>query len=204
MWWISLVFRLMRTRVYTLFAKILDYPDAEVSSGTRDLISETVGVAPDAARLLENFERELSRRSLGELQELYTSAFDMRPDSTTNLGCHLFGDDARRNIFLAQLKERMEARQIPMGCELPDHLCLVLRLLAAEDSEEEARALIEDCLDPALTRMLSCFDPAGGNPYADALRALLTVLRKEMEGVAAAPEAEDGLISAGARAGKDG
>ena len=80
----------------------------------------------------------LPGRSLGQLQEAYTNAFDLRPDCTPNLGYHLFGDDGRRGLFLAELKGRMEARGIPLGFELPDHISLLLRYL---DAAEEERAL---------------------------------------------------------------
>ncbi len=163
--------------IYCLFAGILDYPGPEISAQAHDLAARLAASSPGAAPTFEKFESGLQGMSLGELQELYTSTFDMRPDRTTNLGCHLFGEDVRRNLFMAQLKERMEAREIPIGHELPDHLSLVLRLLAEEKSEDEARTLIADCLVPAVTRILSTFEEGvGSNPYAQALQALLASL----------------------------
>jgi nitrate reductase molybdenum cofactor assembly chaperone len=172
-------------RIYCLFADVLDYPSEEFFAQIHDLSTRLAAWNSEAAQLFEKFASGLRSLSLGELQELYTGTFDMRPDRTTNLGCHLFGEDMRRNLFMAQLKERMEARQIPMGCELPDHLCLVLRLLAEEESEDEARTLIMDCLTPAVTRILSTFEEsAGTNPYAQALQALLAVLDRDKAVVA--------------------
>lgn len=169
-------------RIYQLFAKVLDYPTAKTPSETRDLISQIPAECPDAAELMEDFYDASAGMTAGKFQELYTSTFDMRPDCTTNLGHHLFGDDVRRNIFMARLKEHMEARRIAIGAELPDHLSLVLQLLATENSEDEAHALIADCLVPSITRMLSTFDPSGSdNPYAKALRALWLLLKKDTE-----------------------
>ncbi|MGH9431191.1 MAG: nitrate reductase molybdenum cofactor assembly chaperone [Terriglobia bacterium] len=169
-------------RVYQLFAKVLDYPTSETSSQVQALVSEIPAECPEAAELLARFYSACGGMTAGELQELYTSTFDMRPDCTTNLGHHLFGDDVRRNLFMAQLKERMEARRITIGIELPDHLSLVLRLLAAQDSADERQTLIADCLVPCITRMLQTFDPSGSdNPYAQALRALLLLLKKDAE-----------------------
>lgn len=168
--------------VYRLFAKALDYPTAETASEVRDLVSEISAQCSEAAELLRRFYVACDGMTAGELQELYTSTFDMRPDCTTNLGHHLFGDDVRRNLFMAQLKERMEARGIAIGAELPDHLSLVLQLLAAQDTTDETQTLIVDCLIPCITRMLSTFDPSGsGNPYANALEALLLLLKKGAE-----------------------
>lgn len=169
-------------RVYHLFAKVLDYPTAETFSQMRALISEISARRSEAADLLWKFHSTCDGMTAGELQELYTSTFDMRPDCTTNLGHHLFGDDVRRNLFMAQLKERMEARRITIGAELPDHLSLVLELVAAQDSTDETQTLIADCLVPCITRMLQTFDPSGSdNPYAQALRALLLLLKKDAE-----------------------
>jgi len=170
---------------YTLFARVLDYPGEEVYEQVRELIAQGSSSNSEAIEPLRKFESGLTGKSLGELQELYTGTFDMRPDRTTNLGCHLFGEDVRRNIFMAQLKDRMEARHIRTGTELPDHLSLVLQLLAAQDSTDDAETLITDCLIPCVTRMLASFDQNGSsNPYTHALQALLTVLREEVAAVA--------------------
>lgn len=163
--------------IYSLLAEVLDYPGPKFSAQVQDLISQLPVSNSETAQFVREFQSELRDTSLGELQELYTTTFDMRPDRTTNLGCHLFGEDVRRNLFMAHLKERMEAHEIPMGCELPDHMSLILRLLASEESEEEAQTLIADCLMPAVTRILSTFEEnAGPNLYVNALRALLAVL----------------------------
>ncbi len=182
---------LVASGIFGLFADVLDYPGPEISAQVHDLASRLATSNSEAVQVFEKFESGLNDMSLGEIQELYTSSFDMRPDRTTNLGCHLFGEDVRRNLFMAQLKERMEARRIPMGCELPDHLSLVLRLLTAEDFEDEARTLITDCLTPAITRILSTFEESP-NPYAHALQALLVVL--SAGGTASSEPAADGAI----------
>lgn len=168
--------------IYSLFADVLDYPGPEIFRQARDLALRIAASDPEAAQTFEEFESALKSMRLSELEEIYTSAFDLRPDRTTNLGCHIFGEDVRRNIFMAQLKQRLESRHIPLGSELPDHLSLILQLLAAEDSAEEARALIEDCLAPAVARILSTFQD-DSNPYAPALRTLRMVLNTASAGV---------------------
>lgn len=163
--------------IYSWFACVLDYPGAELFVQAQRIIMYLSAPNPEAAELVRKSTTEWQEMTMGQLQELYTGTFDMRPDRTTNLGCHLFGDDIRRNLFMAQLKERMEAKRVQMGSELPDHLGLILELLAREDSEEESQTLVTDCLRPALTRLLSTF---GGDvrthPYARILQALLASL----------------------------
>jgi|SRR5579863_3233299 len=160
--------------VYALFAEILGYPECPIGKAVGDCMAELASEFPEAHAQLNDFENSVAGKSLGNLQEAYTNAFDLRPDCTPNLGYHLFGDDGRRGLFLAELKGRMEARGIPLGFELPDHLSLLLRYLEAV--EEERAPVVEDCLLPAVSRMVEVLEHSD-NPYEKALRALLSVLR---------------------------
>ncbi len=165
--------------VYALFADILDYPGPATTAQVLHCISELAADHSEASEFMTKSQAEWAPMTLGELQELYTSTFELRPDCTPNLGYHLFGNDARRNMFMAQLKKRMETHNVAMGSELPDHLSLILRLLERQDSEEERNALIEDCLVPAISRMLEVLNQDGKpNAYSNPLRALLIVLQK--------------------------
>jgi nitrate reductase delta subunit len=163
--------------IYTLFADVLDYPCAEVFVQAKRLAAR-VEQGTEVADLLRQFERALTGMTLGELQEVYTASFDMRPDCTPNLGCHLFGEDVRRNLFVAQLKERMQTHKVEMGVELPDHLSSVLRLLDSLADEDERLALIEDCLVPGVSRMLTALSQGGNScAYADVFQALVVSLK---------------------------
>ncbi len=75
----------------------------------------------------------------------------------------------------------MEARGIPLGFELPDHIALILRYL--DIAEEERPPVIEDCLLPAVSRMVEVLDHSG-NPYEHVLRALLSLLRQQHDAFA--------------------
>jgi nitrate reductase molybdenum cofactor assembly chaperone NarJ/NarW len=170
----------MSVAIYALFADVLDYPSPALTEQVRHCLSELTALQPEAAEMMRQFQTEQAKMTLGELEELYTSTFELQPDCTPNLGFHLFGNDARRNMFMAQLKQRMEAHHVALGSELPDHLSLILRLLAREGSEEERSVLIEDCLVPAASRMVDGLGQhAQSNAYEYALRALLIILRKE-------------------------
>lgn len=163
---------------YSVFALILDYPVRSVSEAVGQCAAELGAEAPEAQVHLLEFQTALTGKSLGQIQEIYIAAFDLRPDCTPNLSYHLFGDDARRGVFLAELKGRMEARGMSLGVELPDHLSFILEYL--DLAEEERPVLIEDCLLPALTRMIEVLDNSG-NPYRHALCALLGFLRCQCE-----------------------
>jgi nitrate reductase molybdenum cofactor assembly chaperone NarJ/NarW len=166
--------------IYGMFADILDYPGREIGSQVRACVSALATEYPAAAESVARFEAEQAGMSLGELQEIYTSTFDLGAEGTPNLGYHLFGNDTRRNIFMAQLKQRMDAHHIVLGKELPDHLSLVLRLLEEERCEDERLVLVEDCLVPAISRLVGALGQhTRPNPYGNLLQALVMLLQKQ-------------------------
>lgn len=158
--------------IYSAFADILDYP----AGGLENRLSEIALECEEARAPIEAFQDATRGRPVHELQEIYINAFDLRPDCTPNLGYHLFGDDGRRGLFLAELKGRMEASGIRLGSELPDHLSLLLRYIG--QAEEERAPLIGDCMLPALGRVAEILG-ATENPYRHAVRALLNFLERE-------------------------
>jgi nitrate reductase molybdenum cofactor assembly chaperone NarJ/NarW len=174
--------------VYSFFAEILDYPERSTAKSVGDCIAQLAGDAPEACMLLEDFQAAIAEKDLGQLQELYTNAFDLRPDCTPNLGYHMFGDDGRRGVFLAELKGRMEARGIPLGVELADHISLILRYM--EIAEEERAPLVEDCLLPSTSRMVEVLG-SSDNPYQYALCALLSLLQRQHDAFVLSTEAVD-------------
>ena len=174
--------------IYSAFAVILDYPKAPITGLLGDCAAELALESPDALVDLLDFQAAIAQKTPSQLQEVYTAAFDLRPDCTPNLGYHLFGDDARRGVFLAELKGRMEARGMALGVELPDHIAFILNYL--DLAEEERPAMIEDCLLPAVTRMIEVLKNSK-NPYENALRSLLRLLQQHHETLAASAEVVD-------------
>lgn len=168
--------------IYSRLAKIFDYPVYPIAQEIEDCAAVLALEAPEANIYLLQFQNALMDKTLGEIQEIYTTAFDLRPDCTPNLSYHLFGDDGRRGLFLAELKGRMEAAGIGLGSELPDHLSLVL--LYMESAESDCPTLIEDCMIPALSRMVETLAPTG-NPYQHGLRALLVLFQHQHDAFSA-------------------
>ena len=166
--------------IYSLFAGILDYPAQPIERVVNDCSTELAQDCPEVHQHLTAFLDGIAGKNLGQLQEIYTNAFDLRPDCTPNLGYHLFGDDGRRGLFLAELKGRMESSGIDPGCELPDHISLLL--LYMEQNEQEHCVVIEDCMLPAVSRMADVLG-SSENPYKHVLRALLSLLQHQREQV---------------------
>lgn len=163
-----------------LFAEILDYPGPSVAEATKQCVAIMEAECPEAAAKLRDFEVASTASDLACVQELYTKSFDLQPDCTLNASYHLFGDDWRRSMFLAELKGIYESNAFPTGNELPDHLCLILRFIALKGPDEQTDELAQECVVPAIRRMLSTLKP-GDNPYRHALEALLIWLRPSNE-----------------------
>ncbi len=164
--------------IYLIFGEILDYPGRSMQALIDECAAELALECLGAVEPLEMFRDITSGKPLGILEELYTNAFDLRPDCTPNLGYHMFGDDSRRGVFLAELKERMGQAGMAVGVELPDHLSLILRYMDAQEAERPV--LIEDCLIPALTKMGEVIEKSE-NPYRYVVRALLLWLCQKNE-----------------------
>lgn len=173
---------------YSLFAVILDYPGPSLGEVVGKCAAALGTEAPDAQAHLMEFARMVAASRVTELQEIYAAAFDLRTDCTPNLGYHLFGDDARRGVFLAELKARMEGCGLELGVEIPDHLCLILKYL--EIAPEDRLPIIEDCLLPTLPGMVEILQNSG-NPYEHALRALVGLLQHQREMTVADAELMD-------------
>ncbi|HJT71749.1 MAG TPA: molecular chaperone TorD family protein [Terriglobales bacterium] len=148
---------------------------------------------PHAAKQLKDFEQAITEMSLTRLQEIYTKHFDLHPDCTLNTSYHLFGDDWRRSMFLAELKGIYDANAFQQGNELPDHLCLILRFIALKGRIAEMDDLVHECVIPAVRHMIAV--TADDNPYRNALDALLIWL-SDLSGSSASSAGQEQAASA--------
>lgn len=133
-----------------------------------EYLDNAMKVCSSTAPALLEFGKQIPRMSLDELQELYTSTFDLRPVCPLDVGWHLFGDEYDRGLLLSYMRRQLKAHGIPEAGELPDHISRALLLLARMNpakAQEFAGAIIA----PALKRMLKCM-PAR-NAFTHLLRA---------------------------------
>jgi len=163
--------------VYEALAAILEYPSLKFDFGSwSELIDhETAGVANSFAK----FRAATAGLSLSELQELYTRTFDLSPVCTLDIGYHLFGENYKRGVFLANLRETEAPFNLGQEHQLPDFLPVVLRLVTKLDDEELRASLIAECLMPALEKMLKTLSEAD-NPYRHLLETVRTMLQSEL------------------------
>ena len=178
-----------------LFADILDYPEAEIVETVWACEEVVRDDTPEAAALLADFRAYAEQRPLGELQELYTAAFDLDTLSDLDATCypyvghHLFGESHKRSAFLVGLNERFRAHDFVVERELPDHLVVLLRFAAACPDETLVGELVHEALLPALERMTGGADeiegpPGGRRAYLRVLLALRLALEVEEQELA--------------------
>lgn len=168
-------------RVYALMADILRFPSAELLDRTReciDLVSRSE-VVSQARGSLRDFLVCASDQPREWLEEVYTRTFELSPVCYPYVGYHLFGDTHKRAAFMVVAKQRLVARGILPGNELPDHLCFFLEFLATADDDAAAGELIQECLLPTVRKMTESFNKAGKNPYSKVFYALLHILERD-------------------------
>jgi nitrate reductase delta subunit len=163
-------------QVLDAFAELLTYPATDptpVARRCRDLVA-----SHDSAKELSRFVARAEKARPHELEELFSSTFELDPACAPYVGHHLCGEGPQRGVFLAKLGDvyRQDgfAGGTPKG-ELPDHVSVVLRYLSAVPGGSARQALLDHGLVPALDKMLAApFDP--DNAY----RSVLAALREEV------------------------
>ena len=162
----------MDCELVRLFARLFEYPSPGLREVARDCEDRAeAGAIPHEG--LSAFRDYVERVPLEEQEELYTSAFDLRPETSPYIGYHLFGDGYLRSAFLQELKTRYRGVGLEVGTELPDHISLMLRFTAACADESERAVLIDEALLPALAKMTAADE---ANCYRLLLQSLRLVL----------------------------
>ncbi len=135
-----------------LLAFLLEYPASSWNADLADL-NEVVETVIDSQRreLLQHFLTYAESTPLLQLQETYTSAFDLDPTTSLHLTYHLLGDSEDRGKALAKILwvYHREGYDAAIG-ELPDYLPMILEFLALCPEPEEA-ALLWSCLGTVAT-----------------------------------------------------
>lgn len=164
--------------IYENLADLLDYPVADWQSRCDECKELLTAESESFVSQFSLFATETEKLSLSELQELYTRTFDLSPVCALDIGYHLFGENYKRGVFLANLRETEAPFDLGQEHQLPDFLPVLLRLLTKLDDEGLRSALIVDCMIPALEKMLKTLSE-GENPYRHLIAAVNTKLKSE-------------------------
>lgn len=164
-------------KVLSKMANLLDYPDEQIHSLTRECRSELSHLDKQAAEHIQQFQEAIKDFPLNGLEEVYTRTFDLQMLCYPYIGYHLFGESYQRGAFLSQLRERFRKYNFSEGKELPDHIGVLLRFLAVVPDDEECRVLVDDGMAPALHQMQKVFED-NKSPYGYLIRALTLLLEQ--------------------------
>ena len=132
---------------------------------------------------MEEFAQTIEGLPVDALQELYTQTFDWNPDTTLDIGWHLFGENYDRGDFLVRLRGALRTYGLAESRELPDHLSHVLPLLDRMPEDERAEFAATHVL-PAIAKLRDGLAKAE-SPFLP----LVTAVRREI--AALVPESEN-------------
>lgn len=166
--------------LYKLYSGLLEYPTSTLKEQAEQCTRLLADVYPPAGGVLSGFQTWVTKEPVGQVEEIYTSAFDLQGICCLYVGHHLFGDNYQRSWFMAQLKQGYRDKNFTCGNELPDHVVVVLRFLALGWEDEFSQVLLEEGLVPAMGKMVQAFDTDNHHPYGQVLRSLLLVLQNEL------------------------
>ncbi len=163
----------MKERLFHL-ARLLSYPEQLYKEKSLEFIN-TLTTGSQESEMLDSFHDYVASAELYQIEELFTSTFDMNKTACLELGWHLYGEDYQRGEFLVKMRGALEEYQINESVELPDHISHCLLLLANLD-DEEAHIFATEYISKALTFILNGFDKE--NPYHGLLMCLQSMLQK--------------------------
>jgi nitrate reductase assembly molybdenum cofactor insertion protein NarJ len=149
----------MKLNHYALLAGLYQYPDAGYPQKVKDIQNFVDSNYPEACEDMDTFAELLPAHDLNKMEELYIRSFDVQSVTTLDIGYVLFGDDYKRGELLANLNREHTQTDNDCGSELGDHLPNLLRLISKLDDQDLIGEMIEELIVPALTKMISEFEP---------------------------------------------
>lgn len=149
---------------YEHLARLFDYPRYDyptwVQSVYECLAARYVIAAAEIAefaRALPSEGEHFTPEELDEVQEIFTRSFDVQSITTLGVGYVMFGDDYKRGEMLVNLNRELRDAGVDPGSELPDHLPVVLRLIARWEDDELREEFVREVLHPTLEQMIEEF-----------------------------------------------
>ncbi len=159
---------------FSAWAPLFAYPGPDYHARVRECVAAT------SSAQLENFARSIDCLPFEALQEFYTQTFDWNPDTTLDIGWHLFGENYDRGDFLVKLRGALRTHGLAESGELPDHLSHVL-LLVDRMPPDEAASFAAKFVLPALKKLCDGLAKTESNflPLVLAVREQVSVLASE-------------------------
>ena len=153
---------------------LLGYPDQDLLDRVPLLLGVAERLPDDAAAPLRRLCEHVARTPLHELQEHYTSTFDLRRRCCLYLTYFSHGDTRQRGMALLRFSHAYTSAGAHFeGGELPDHVAVVCEFAATTDLAMGLRLLAEHRAGLELVRTALA---EARSPYVDALDLLRALL----------------------------
>ncbi len=171
--------------VFVRFARLLSYPDIDMQADVTFLQEALARQSGDIGKLT-GFVEFVQVAKYSDVEELFTSTFDMNAACCLEVGWHLYGEDYRRGEFLVQMRQSLTEENLPESGELPDHISNCLNLLTYLEPED-AHEFAKSYLLPALEKITAGFKKQETNPYFGVIAGLQAILKENYNIVAPHP-----------------
>lgn len=162
------------------FSTLLSYPGPQTKTTAAACLKQLQQTDVDAATAIGGFIDFLEAQDLPQIEELFTSAFDLQAISFPYVGYQLCGESQARTLFLLKLQELYKEQSFSSEGELPDHLSVMLRFIASIDDPTGNAEIISDGLLPALEKIIQGIETSE-HPYRQLLCALQIYLTNQVE-----------------------
>lgn len=162
------------------FSELLSYPNDRIKAAAADCDRQLKQSDPDAAAAFTSFIDAIELQNLPQIEEIFTSTFDLQALSYPYVGYQLCGESQARTMFLMKLQELYATQDFSSGSELPDHLSVLLRFIGSIPDPAGNKEIIVDALLPALAKIIQGIETQN-HPYRHLLNALQIYLTNRVE-----------------------
>ena len=131
---------------------------------------------PSVSKALGQFAKTCQTKSLQDLEEIYTSTFDLAAICSPYITGYIYGDESYdRGTLMAQFSAQYDEIGFDTNGELPDHLALVLCYASWLDNEVLDELITYCLLEPVKAMVEKLKDST--NPYFNLLSAVLILVQ---------------------------
>ncbi len=131
---------------------LLKYPTVQDLEFITQSNGQSLGFVQEELVMFDALIEDLKSKPIEELEEMYMATFDVQAPCCLDVGYLLFGEDYKRGQFMAHLIRLHRENGVDCGCELPDHLPNILKLIEKLD-HQDATSLVFHIVYPALIKM---------------------------------------------------
>jgi nitrate reductase delta subunit len=172
-------------KYFKVISLLLQYPDEAYFGILPELKSVVEEMNPGQFRVsIEQFLADLEPGNALQVQERYTSLFDMNPSTTLNMTYHLWGDGEKRARLLTRLQQEYARAGLEKNSpELPDFLPLILEFLAVVPKAKRFDTIQKSLA--GIDTLVARLKPIAA-PYAGLLEPLAGMFNAQAEERAAA------------------